>query len=244
MLNKTKHKARLWVVIHCLNGNGGLEHSVYMAKIAEANGADGVMLIPDYAKNGSRASTENIIEYFAAIRKDLPSLKIGVNFLLKDIRKILPKIYSLRPSMLQCDGVIPDELDMTQLPDTLLLPGLAFKYTNDVNVKGYTLKELCESVSLSEHVIPTTSGDKTGTAASLEKILSIRQYLNPSKRLGLASGVTGENIQGYLNAGVTDFLVATSLLKYVDNNGFDILDPKKVAKLADIIQIYNQRTFQ
>jgi hypothetical protein len=50
----------------------------------------------------------------------------------------------------------------------------------------------------------------------------------------MASGVSTSNVDGFLDMGVTDFLVATSLIREVFGE-FDLLDPREVASLASMI---------
>ncbi|CAD7959193.1 unnamed protein product [Amoebophrya sp. A120] len=56
-----------------------------------------------------------------------------------------------------------------------------------------------------------TSGTATGIAAERAKILSMRTGVGPEKPLGLASGVTPDNLAEYLSLGVDVVLVATGV---------------------------------
>jgi predicted TIM-barrel enzyme len=236
MTNKILLKKRFFVVIHTLTN--GLDHAVKETKVAKENGADGVFLIHDYEKGKSKmATTDDQLRYVAALKKIFPDFMIGVNF-LKNPAFFADKVYQLNPSLIQEDGLSVLKLNRKDLPQTELFCGVAFKYSNNVNLTGEKLKTHCDQIAQDSDV-PTTSGDATGSSANLEKIREIRHYLPPEKRLGLASGVTEENIHSYLKAGVTDFLVATSLIHHVDENDFDILDPLKVSKLSEIIHSYN-----
>ncbi len=126
-----------------------------------------------------------------------------------------------------------------QLPKTEFFLGLAFKYSRNVHLTGAALKEHCEKVSAVADV-PTTSGDATGIEANMEKIREIRSYLPINMRLGIASGVTEQNVESYLEEGVTDFLVATSLIdKLNEVNNSDILSFSKVSKMAEAIHAHN-----
>ncbi len=75
--------------------------------------------------------------------------------------------------------------------------------------------------------VVTTSGPATGIAASATKIKAFREALR-DRPLGLASGVTPENVIEYPQ--VDAFLVATGIEKH-----FGTFDPKKVRDLADKI---------
>lgn len=226
---------RFFVVIHTLRD--GSDHVLKQTKLAQDNGADGVFIIPDYAKGTDKMATlSDQFNYLKLLKENLPNFLIGVNFLKKPA-DIVPDIYSNPPDLFQTDGNTLSGLDISQMQGTEFFAGLAFKYSKNVHLTGDALKEHCEYIS-SICQVPTTSGDATGIPASLDKIREIRSYLSSDKRLGLASGVDENNVLGYLDAGVTDFLVATSLISHVDTCEFDILDPEKISKMASIIRCH------
>lgn len=115
--------------------------------------------------------------------------------------------------------------------------GFAFKYQAPVT----KLQEGAMWAALHFDTV-TTSGTGTGIAADLEKVKVIRDGIDESKRmfsnkarLGLASGVSLENVDQYLPY-VDDFLVSTSL------HGEDEyhFDKDKVEKLRDKILNYEK----
>jgi phosphoribosylanthranilate isomerase len=231
----TKLKPRFFVVIHALTH--GCLHVLQQAEIAQQNGADGVFIIPDYEKGeAKKAKSENIVCYIQALKNDFPDFLIGVNFLSRT-EDIPQKIYELQPNMIQSDGIFYSKLDESRISEIEVFCGMAFKYSKNVDLKGEMLKKHCEEVAVIADV-PTTSGSATGKSADIAKIQEIRSYVPVDKRLGIASGVSIENIEDYLKVGVTDFLVATSLIDRVDSKGFDLLDPKKVSQMASIISKY------
>lgn len=227
---------RLFIVIHTVTANLlGLEHTIDQTAVAQANGADGVVLIPDYAKGWARRATyQDQILYLRALKERYLNFSIGANFLQSFSSDQVEEVYSLNLNLIQTDSSKLDDLDKARLGKTETFCGLAFKYSRLVNITGPELKTHCEHVA-SICDIPTTSGNKTGAAADINKIAEIRSCLPVGKRLGIASGVDEDNVSAYLKAGVTDFLVATSLINHADELGRDILDPNKVARLAAII---------
>ncbi|MCC7436628.1 hypothetical protein IT402_02005 [Candidatus Nomurabacteria bacterium] len=228
------NKARFFVVIHALTGHYGLSHAISQTKIAKDSGADGVLLIPDYEKGfEKKATSEDLVLFFKIIEQKVPGFPIGLNFLRKS-GEVSKHVYATKPNFLQSDASSIEGIDLNKISSTELFCGVAFKYSRNENLSGEKLKEHCEKVSSICHV-PTTSGTATGRSASTSKIKEVRSYLPVEKRLGIASGVDDKNIKTYLDLGVTDFLVATSLIDHVDENECDILDTKKVHNLSEII---------
>jgi predicted TIM-barrel enzyme len=72
--------------------------------------------------------------------------------------------------------------------------------------------------------VVTTSGDGTGIAADIKKVSDMKSYIKDTP-LGIASGITIENVDQYLPY-VDAFLVATGISKT-----FTELDADKVKSL-------------
>jgi hypothetical protein len=235
---KTALKPRLFVVIHTVTSSiSGLDHAIEQSLIAKEQGANGIFIIPDYAKGHKlMATTQDQLFYVKMLREKVSDFLIGVNFLtsLSDIRS---DICLVQPDLLQTDYSSLDGIGKEQLPNAEFFCGVAFKYSQKESVTGEKLREDCLSVA-SMCDVPTTSGRATGYSASIDKIKEISSYLPQGKRFGLASGVSIENVESYLSAGVTDFLVATSLVDHVDQLGRDILSPLKVRELSEKIHLY------
>ncbi len=226
---------RFFVVIHTITK--GLLLTLGQASIAMDSGADGIFLIPDYAKGSLRATTDDQFRYLEKIKEVYPELPVGVNFLTSPVN-LIPRLYSTPLDMFQTDSSSVEGIERLKLPNAELFLGVAFKYSKDVGLTGATLKEHCEKVA-SIADIPTTSGNATGVEADIAKIREIRSYLPDGKRFGIASGITEHNVMSYLKEGVTDFLVATSLIEEVDEiYGADLLSYQKVARMAEIIHGY------
>ena len=84
--------------------------------------------------------------------------------------------------------------------------------------------------------IPTTSGPGTGMAAELEKVVKIKQMLDPEKQMALASGVNAQNVVNCLP--YVDYFVVASSVETFSMSG--ILVPQKVKHLAEIIHKYKE----
>jgi predicted TIM-barrel enzyme len=82
--------------------------------------------------------------------------------------------------------------------------------------------------------VATTSGDKTGSPPSLEKLTAIRQNIGQMP-LAVASGVAAGNVVA-MKPYVDKFLVASSITERSGPLGnHEYLVPEKVRELADII---------
>lgn len=86
-----------------------------------------------------------------------------------------------------------------------LFGGVAFKYCPQP-------KDLQEACNVAEKYmdVVVTSGIGTGIAADAQKISEMRRYLGPNAQLGIASGITAENVQEYE---VEYLLVSTGISK-------------------------------
>lgn len=78
--------------------------------------------------------------------------------------------------------------------------------------------------------VPTMTGYGTGVAAEASRMRLYRAGLPDGHRMGLASGVTPENVTEALDAGVTDILCATGI-----SDTFYELNPARTAQLASTI---------
>ncbi len=226
---------RFFVVIHTLRN--GRQHAIGEAALAKDAGADGVFLIPDYAKGDKRATTEDQFEYIQIVKESLPGFLIGANFLVSP-KNLVPQLYVAPPDLYQSDSNSMENIERSKLRTTEFFLAVAFKYSKYVTLTGDALRQHCDKVSAIADV-PTTSGTATGVEADIAKIREIRSYLPTGKRLGIASGVTEQNVTTYLKEGVTDFLIATSLIENVDEaSSADILSYSKVVGMAEIIHGY------
>jgi predicted TIM-barrel enzyme len=77
-----------------------------------------------------------------------------------------------------------------------------------------------------------TSGPGTAREADVGKVQAMRAGMGPDGALALASGVSESNVAGYLPH-VDAYLVGTSI-----EIGFGILDPRKTARLHQLVAAY------
>jgi len=103
-----------------------------------------------------------------------------------------------------------------------LFGGVAFKYCPQLK----DLKEACNVAEKYMDVV-VTSGIGTGIAADTQKISEMRCYLDPNAKLGIASGITNENVNTY----DADYLmVATGISK-----DFYTFDKQKIMNLMRVL---------
>ncbi|MEA4910945.1 hypothetical protein SDC9_08040 [bioreactor metagenome] len=237
-------KRRFFVVIHALSleeyGPLALPHVRESARIAFEEGAHGVFLIPDYVKGFAKAKLSDLSIYYDFLNEEYQSkdFLVGINFLLRrsELDGQLENLVSeINPRMLQTD-YLSATVTKHYFPFTQIFGSFAFKGSKQETATGEELKVLSK---LAEKYcdVPTTSGSATGVAAPIEKVKEIRSYLNSETRLGIASGADIQNVRPLIDAGATDFLVATSLIKEVKDKR-DILDPELVKKMVRAVRSY------
>lgn len=103
-----------------------------------------------------------------------------------------------------------------------LFGGVAFKYCTQPK----DLKEACTVAEQCMDVV-VTSGNGTGIAADVQKINEMRCYLDPNTKLGIASGITAENVHEY---DADYLLVSTGISK-----DFYTFDKEKIQNLIEKI---------
>ena len=107
----------------------------------------------------------------------------------------------------------------------LYFGGVAFKYQKRVNNILLATKIACRYMD-----VITTSGNGTGVSAEPEKINLMSPIVQKyNKKLGIASGITINNIEDYKS--VNYYLVATGISK-----DFFTFNPILVKKLAMILK--------
>ena len=229
---------KLHVVIHVPNIRTALSNTL---KCVWENRryTDSFLLIPDYAKEGSgvqRATLDQMIAIYKAVKKEFSDMKLGINFLSKNF--VTEELLTEHDfDYLQSDESISKRLASNFL-ETEFFTALAFKYSRHEKARGDELRKLCgEYTQGFLNLIPTTSGSATGQEADLSKIEEIRSSL-PNGRLAIASGVTLQNVYSYLDLGVTDFIVASSLIESVTGDGFDVISPDRTRELFEMISAF------
>jgi len=221
---------RFFVVIHIQD----ILQVMKNVQIAVDAKADGVFLI-----HHTRKFT-TLLEIAEAVHQKYPDLWIGINMLDLPTGKAFTKVPAWVQGLWCDDGGIEENEDGTfdslraELYDRVRINsgwrgeyfgGFAFKYQKPV-------KNLLQGANIAAHFmdVVTTSGDGTGIAAELDKIKKIYEGAFLRAHIGIASGITPDNIEQYL-PWVDDFLVATGISSDCFN-----LDPSKVALLRSKIQ--------
>lgn len=225
-------KNKLFVVVHATDE----EQTLKNANIAFNSGADGIFLI-----NHRRVSTMGLKHLYLHVREKHPKRWIGLNFLGPDLRYFTENLKSYLPKDAQalwCDtlgydqrfvrsarviGALNLSLTLSKVaPEAILFGGFDFKYQAPVKDLSLGVRDLEKIVN-----VLTTSGVETGSPPSLEKLVTMREAAGPTKDIAVASGMTPENVDPFLEH-VDYFLVATGISK-----SFTLLDPVKVREMAD-----------
>lgn len=231
---------KFYTVIHCIcpRSKQGIGHATRNTSIAIENGADGVFLI------GHGMFYGELLYIYENVRKQFPKVWIGINFLDLPCDATPRGQYSsldegrisyVAKKCENLDALWLDGMPHKRLPlaATQVFGGVAFKYLAP-HLEGKTLSYACEHAIQCVDVA-TTSGDKTGSAPSVEKLETIKRYLEGRIPIALASGVSSSNVRKFLGT-VDIFLVASSICERNPRLGNEeYLVPEKVRELADLI---------
>lgn len=223
---------RFFPVVHCVCPleKQGAGHALRNARIAFENFADGVFLI------GHSLDYQSLLMIYEHVRKEFPEDWIGINFLDIATRKdwsLLTQLTRRYPDLnaLWIDNMPNTRLDISARIE--LFGGVAFKYI-DPNLRGEALVAECHRAKRLVDVI-TTSGSMTGSPPDIAKLEEMRSAIGDQVCLALASGVTIENVAGFLPT-VDTFLVASSITRRVKSLGNqEYLIPENVRLLASEI---------
>ncbi|EKD85791.1 MAG: hypothetical protein ACD_37C00611G0002 [uncultured bacterium] len=191
------------------------EQALANAEIAKEEGCDGVFLI----SMEQRATHQELLEVHRTVREGFGTWFLGINYL------DLPSVRVFENLDSGVSGVWTDNAHIEEWLDEqieaeeikrarevskwngLYFGGVAFKYQRYVNAGDLALSAVLATKYMD---VVTTSGIGTGKAANPEKI-SIMKAAIGDHPLGIASGVSPDNVSQYI--GHADaFLVASSLL--------------------------------
>lgn len=217
-MNDVADRAEVWPVIHLQSRDQGLAN----ARLAAACGCTGVFLI-------SMEGRDDIVDPIAdAIKTDQTALRVGVNYLTLRADEALTRAIAAGHHATWADdsGVRSDKLDVRALrcadivlrhPDHPFFAGVAFKYLledKDPAKAAATAREL--------GFLPTTTGEKTGSAPPVEKLAAMRSAIGFEAPLGIASGITPDNV-AVLGPYLSHILVATGISKSFHDFDEDLL---------------------
>lgn len=204
---------RVIPVIHHKN----LDTSLYNANLAFSCECDAVFVISMHGNDNAAFETAK------EIKNLYPNKLIGVNALTLKPIDALSKSHLLGLDMTWTD-------DTGIYRDTSNQPSLVKEYIEFINKHSkhefygsFSFKyqvadnnpELTATIITDYNMIPTTSGEATGIAADVNKIINISNSLREKSsqyRLALASGLTPKNIKTY-SPYITDAIVSTGVSK-------------------------------
>lgn len=207
---------QIYPVVHHLDSATTLDQ----ARCAFEAGADGIFLI-------SHAGDDVALGTLAlAIKVANPAKRIGLNFLRQGplaaarvaadlgIDMIWGDQCGVSSAGLSSDGVALQSFVNTH-PSIEVFASIAFKYQ-----PHYPNPGLAASNALAAGFLPVTSGFATGCAPAVDKIARISSAT--SARLGIASGMTPENVRHYAPF-VSHILVSTGVSRDEHHLDFETL---------------------
>lgn len=194
----------IWPVIHL----DSTPAAVANARLAQEAGAHGVFLI-------HMQGHDDLIDVaYWAIRGQVPGLAVGANFLSLDADEGMARAIALGMDASWSDnpGIssrgasdLARRVSQNRPPNHLHFAGVAFKYQAAERDPG---RAASEAIALG--LIPTTSGDATGHAPTVDKLRQIRDAIGSEVPLACASGLTPDNLPE-LAPLLTHALVATGI---------------------------------
>jgi len=217
----------------------GRDEAMNSIRVASEAGVKGVFLI------NQGMSTEEVLELVMVVRAQLPALWVGINLLGVPPADVLSR--GLEACAGRLDGIWADNADVDEDAPSqpaaqefvdarqrhgwtgLYFGGVAFKYQRTVLPENLGR---AAATALPFMDVICTSGPGTGKEAEIDKVAAMRHGIGAGGALALASGVTDENVSGYLPH-VDAYLVGTGI-----EQEFGILHPRKVARLQQIIAAY------
>lgn len=223
-----KRSPVLLPVIHVENETQAIKN----AEIALKEGCDGAFLI---SMRGMKY--DGLLKIHNIVKREFPNFWLGVNFLDLDAIEVFDKlnedvggvwvdnaqIYEQLDHQIEADNI--DKSRQESKWDGLYFGGVAFKYQEEVTDPARVAKKAAPYMD-----VVTTSGIGTGSAPDIDKIARMKSAISDTP-LGIASGITPENVSDYKN--IADcFLTATSLL-IPDTGNFS---PQKVRDLVTNIR--------
>jgi len=209
-------------VIHYADDEQALRNA---ARAADA-GCEGVFLIEMSGRSRPLPDVARVI------KARHPDLLVGINFLGVDAADAAYANVATGLDMTWTDeqpthsedapwddaAKMLDELGAA--PGHLAFVGVAFKHQrHEPDPAAAALK------AIEMGLIPTTSGEATGVAAEVDRIVRLREAVGPDAPLAIASGVTPDNVHLYAPL-LSHILVATGV-----SSSFHEFDPDLLRRL-------------
>lgn len=206
--------------------------------VLNEGGASGVFLV----NNGGLVTPGKLLWIAEVIKQNFPNHFIGVNPLGMGTKEALTCVLMQDGAF---DGLWVDDGGIREsATSAYLIDGLesALQNCDSVYFGSIAMKYQPEVRNLSAVAklaaryfgVVTTSGEKTGTPPSVEKVKTIRDVIG-TKKLALASGMDINNIEQYLPY-ADIFIVGSSL--WEDPEDEFTYHPKKVFHLKEKIDAY------
>lgn len=198
----------VFIVIHVESE----EQAIRNCAISKRANADGVFLI------NHGISSNELLNIHHKVFQQFPNWWIGVNCLGESPQEVFKMVNDEVAGIWVDNALIDENSDIQQNADRikkaqdesgwhgLYFGGVAFKYQRPVDNL-----EKASSIAMNYMDVITTSGTGTGIAADINKIQRMKKALG-SFPLGIASGITVDNIEHYLDK-ADCFLVATGISK-------------------------------
>lgn len=183
-------------------------------------------------------SMEGINDGLSALAKRIknnnPQLKIGVNHLGYDARESIYEGLNYSLDFVWSDNPIVTGQFISNEAEFIAdeIKSSNLQFFNSVAFKYQKVEKNLEQVvinSKSLGFIPTTSGEATGKAADLNKLMTMKNAI-PDYPLAIASGLTPDNVNDYIPF-IEYGLVATGISKT-----FHELDDNKMKQIMENIK--------
>ncbi len=237
-----KNKKEFLVALHVLDWKQCKDEA---ANILTHNGAHGVILVNNGGNVLSRSDYPNLFDIALEIKKMFPGYLIGVNPLdlssleaLKNTPQTLDILWTDIGGVIETDGnVFLDQdiqLSLRSFKSNYYGSEL-FKYR-----KQPVKPALVAKIATHHFSALITSGDATGSGPSVEKIRQIREWIRPDAKLGIASGMSVDNVDLFLPY-ADIFIVASSVnTNYGNGDDFYRYDSEKVQAFRAKIDAYEK----
>lgn len=200
--------------------------------VAKENGADGVFLI------NHDVSFSRLMEMYTTATTEFPNFWIGLNFLelhplgafrIANFPSTLQGLWTDNAHTARAEGSLVEAMVFLHERTLRRWEGIFF---GGVEFKGQSHSD--NPAAAAADAVPyvdiiTTSGDRTGSPPSVEKIKSMKQSID-NFPLAIASGMTPENVHEYLPY-ADCFLVASGI-----SHSFTELNPNLVRQFADKLE--------
>lgn len=214
------------------------DQAIRNAALAKQSGCNGVFLI-----NHSIGVSE-LLEAHRRVVEEMPGWWVGVNCLGVHPRQVFGLLNDAVRGVWVDNAQIDERADQQPTGKAILgaratsgwqglyFGGVAFKYQRTVEDLATAARVAAQYMD-----VVTTSGPRTGHAASVEKIRMMKNPIGDFP-LAIASGLTPLNVTDYLE--VADcFLVATGV-----SSSWSELDPLRLNDFVQVVRTYGLRNFK